>query len=50
MATHDSDIVKKLGKRVIGLEKGMLVKDEKSKHPEKDKEEKKEEKEEEKKE
>ena len=36
MATHDSDIVKKLGKRVIGLEKGQLVKDEKSKHSSKE--------------
>ena len=31
MATHDTDIVKKLGKRIIGLEKGQLVKDEKGK-------------------
>lgn len=50
MATHDSDIVKKLGKRVIGLDKGLLVRDdpsassgqEKSKHTvDKDKKEEK---------
>ncbi len=31
MATHDTDIVKKLGKRIIGLDKGRMVKDEKHK-------------------
>jgi cell division transport system ATP-binding protein len=30
MATHDPDIVKKLSKRVLSLDKGKLVKDEKS--------------------
>lgn len=42
MATHNSDIVKKLGKRVIGLEKGHLIRDEKSRHQAEKKEEKKE--------
>ncbi len=41
MATHDTDIVKKLGKRTIGLEKGHMVKDEKHKKEEKKEEEKK---------
>lgn len=31
MATHNSEIVKKLGKRTIGLEKGHMIKDDKHK-------------------
>ena len=31
MATHNNDIISKLSKRVIGLDKGRLIKDEKSK-------------------
>jgi len=40
MATHNSDIVKKLGKRVVSLDKGLLVGDAKGKHPEKEEEKK----------
>jgi len=37
MATHNSEIVKKLSKRVISLEKGKVARDEKGKHsPEKE--------------
>lgn len=50
MATHDTDIVKKLSKRIIGLEKGRLVRDDKSKGSASAKEEKEEKKEEDKKE
>lgn len=35
MATHDSSIVKKLGKRIVGLDKGRMVKDEKHKKEDK---------------
>lgn len=38
MATHDPEIVGKLAKRVIGLEKGKLVKDHKKAHHEEHKE------------
>lgn len=41
MATHNLDIVQKLKKRVVGLEKGKIVKDEKKQHS-KDKKETKE--------
>lgn len=41
MATHNVDIVKSLGKRVIHLENGKIVKDEKGKKEEKEREEKK---------
>ncbi len=47
MATHNSDVVKSMNKRVIGLEKGKVVRDDKKKkedntHSHKDKENKKE--------
>lgn len=35
MATHNSEIIKKLSKRVIALEKGKLIRDDKSKKEEK---------------
>ncbi|MGH7246293.1 MAG: cell division ATP-binding protein FtsE [Candidatus Levyibacteriota bacterium] len=52
MATHNMDIVEKLNKRVVSLEKGKVIRDEKKAekhHHEKGKDEKKEEKEEKKK-
>lgn len=43
MATHNADIIKSLGKRVVRIEKGKVLKDEKAKKEEKtDKEDKKE--------
>ena len=48
MATHNTDIVKSLGKRVIHIEKGKIVDDE-NHHAHKSSEEKEEEKKEEKK-
>ena len=46
MATHNTDIVKSMDKRIVHIDKGKIVKDENKKHTRvKDKEKKEEEKE-----